>query len=92
MSEADGARTTIGTSSRVSIALLGGIFAVLLGASVGAARWSERVDNRLQSIEVTLDSATRERWTAADMARWVQHLQDVNPAMRIPLVGGFGGK
>lgn len=83
MSEAS---TTLGPQSRVTVALLGGIFLAIVGATWGASRWAADVDNRLANIEGDIGNALSERWTDRDMVLWVERLRELNPELKTPSV------
>ena len=68
--------------SKVSIALLGGIFSVIVVATWGAASWATKVDGRLETIERSLTSV--DRWTGVDMRFWAAELASENPTITVP--------
>jgi len=78
--------STIGPQSRVTVALLGGIFLAIVGAVWSASRWAAGVDNRLANIEGDIGSALGDRWTERDMAMWVERLRELNPELKAPSV------
>lgn len=77
---------TINPQSRVSVALLGGIFAVTSAALVGGTRWATRIEVRLERIEVELISKTHDNWSGHDMTYWASELQRLNRELAVPTV------
>lgn len=76
---------TIDPQSRVSLALLGGIFAVTSAALVGGTRWATRIETRLERIEGDLSTVARDRWSRTDMRIWADDLQRANPNLVVPV-------
>lgn len=76
-----GAASTITTNSKVSVGLLGGIFATIIAATWGGARWAATVDARLANIErdiATTQQQGADTWTRNDMSIWAQRLRELN--------------
>lgn len=82
---------TIEGQSRVSVALLGGIFTVLVGATWGAASWATRVETRLENIERDINRGTADRWTKSEMRSWSLELKRDNPDIKTPDIQAGGG-
>lgn len=80
--EGGGARTTLGTGSRITVGLLAGILAVLGYGIWDAGRWAGRVDSRLEIIERNLSH--QDNWTDAEQRYWVLRLARLNPTLTIP--------
>lgn len=80
--------STIGANSKVSIALLGGIFVVAITATWGGSRWAATVDQRLANIEVEFVRGTTDRWTKSDMRAWSLLFRATNPMLAVPVPGG----
>lgn len=74
----------ITADSHISVALLGGIFLVLIGGVWGASRWATSVDLRLERIEATLLVQEPESWSYTDMRAWAHLLRLTNPSLEIP--------
>jgi hypothetical protein len=93
---------TIGTESKITLALLGGIFIAAVGGTWQAARWGSaienqigQVDDRLRGIESQLATDGANDWTRNDMAIWTQRLREINEGagvkVPVPLHSDGGG-
>ena len=74
---------TIGTESKITMALLGGIFLTTVSGTYWFARWSAQVEGRLQVIEANTARYSNGQWTRNDMAIWTQRLRELNEANAI---------
>lgn len=78
--------TVVGPTSKISLALLGGIFAVSAAALVGGTRWATRVETRLERIEEGLSGAGYDQWTESDMRALSSEVEAMNPGFKMPPV------
>ena len=78
---------TIGTESKITMALLGGIFLTTVSGTYWFARWSAQIENRLQVIEANTARHSNDQWTRNDMAIWTQRLRELNEgnAIKVPV-------
>lgn len=80
-------------SSKVSVALLGGILVVLTGTSWQASKWASTMEfqistmnARIASLESTLQGAVGNHWTVSQMSSWAEQLRLLNPELKTPAV------
>lgn len=76
--------TVVGPNSKISLALLAGIFCVSSAALVGGTRWATRVETRLERIEENLAGVGVDRWTESDMRSWARELDSANATLEVP--------
>ncbi len=87
------AQSDITPSSRISVALLGGILVVLTGTSWQAAKWASTIEYSMQAMsvrvagmETSLNLTLGTAWSQKDMAQWVERLREMNPELKTPAV------
>lgn len=70
--------------SKISVALLGGIFAVLTTGLVAGARAWARLEYQVESISAAVKDLASQNVTRNEFAMWTDRLSELNPEIKTP--------